>query len=194
MIITIVILVSIIALSLLLTYLLGLIETMILTTSTILGTVVYLIVKCRTLANKCFDTNKQLILPLKEYYNLMQPIAPASGVSNPSLANTLLKKLISFQHPFIYNIIGLLLGVIGIVIYKRDIQSDLDDKDQSKEDLITRLKIAKKDDNRKRQIILQEIIKKEQKQCNNKIQKYKDDEEERKATIREKIKKNLSSS
>ena len=177
--IIIITLVSILALSLLLTYLLGLIETMILTAFTLLGSVAYLIVKCRTLANKCFDVNKQLILPLNEYINPIQELKYTG-------AKSFLAKLISFKYPFIYNIIGLSVGIIAIVLYKRDIQSSLDEKEKAHSNLITRLQIAKKLDNKNRQKKIKDILNKQQKQCDNKIAQYKEDEAKKVEAIKAK--------
>ena len=84
------------------------------------------------------------ILPVDRY------LSPFGNLQNGFLMA--LKTFFSFNKPYVYHIIGLIVGIIGSWLYRRDKK---DDKDQEQRDLIKRLKEAKRRNNLTRDQIVE---------------------------------------
>lgn len=122
---------------------LGSIETLILLSAILFSTIIYTGVICLQDDNKCLmNTNSgyQMILPIMGY------IAPFENLKKNGFT-MFLQNLVSFRTPYVYNIIGLIIGLIFVYAYKIGEENEVNECSDQKKEIINKIKIAKEKNN-----------------------------------------------
>lgn len=166
---------------------LGSIETLILLSAILFSSIIYTGVICLQDDNKCLSkTNSgyQMMLPIMGY------VAPFENLKKNGFG-VFLQNLISFRAPYIYNLIGLIVGLIFVYAYKIGEEKEVNECSDQKKEIIDKIKIAKAKNNATREKedeVMEEKMNLLRERESNLLEEVKENEENKKAIRNEILK------
>lgn len=126
---------------------LGTIESLILLSSILFSTFIFLGIVCLQQDNKCMiNTNSgyQILLPLMAY------TAPFENLKQNGIMQ-FIKNMFSLRTPYMYNLVGLIVGMVFVYAYKIGEEQEEESCRNQKRNIISKIKRAKEKDDEKQE-------------------------------------------